>query len=59
MSIQDLNLTIKYHAGKSNGNADAFSRNHSTPSEKREALCREISIQSSHNGAIDHLTDVM
>ena len=59
MSIQDLNLTIKYHAGKNNVNADTLSRNHSALGEKQEALCRKISIQDSNNASIDHLTDAM
>ena len=62
MSIQDLDLDIKYRSGKSNVNADALSRNHSesdSSSEKQEALCREVSTSSSDDAKLDHLTDVM
>ena len=46
MSIQNLDLDIKYRSGKSNINADALSRNYSesdSSSEKQQALCREVS----------------
>ena len=62
MSIQDLDLDIKYRSGKSNVNADALSRNHSesdSSREKQEALCREVSTSSSDDAKLDHLTDAM
>ena len=62
MSIQDLDLDIKYRSGKSNVNADALSRNHSesdSSSEKQEALCQEVSTSSSDDAKLDHLTDAM
>ena len=62
MSIQDLDLDIKYRSGKANVNADALSRNHSesnSSSEKQEALCREVSSHSSDRDNLDHLTNAM
>ena len=62
MSIQDLDLDIKYRSGKTNVNADALSRNHSKPdssNEKQQALCQEVLSQYPDNVKLDHLTDAM
>ena len=62
MSIQDLDLDIKYRSGKINLNADALSRNHSqaeSSTGKPAALCREISSHTTDSDNLDHLTNAM
>ena len=63
MSIQDLDLDIKYRSGKTNVNADALSRNHNKSDnsckEKQEALCQEVSTHSPKDANLDHLTNAM
>ena len=62
MSIQDLNVDIKYLSGKTNLNTDALSHNYcklDRSSEKQKALCHEVSSHSVNNGDLDHLTNAM
>lgn len=62
MTIQDLDLHIKYRPGKTNANANTLSCNHSksgSSDEKQETLCHEITSHSSDNANLDHLTNAM